>query len=78
MFVCYHLTMAAQRETGDTSAVAPPTGAGVDRTLIRALLALTPAERVARLTAEAQFLRAIDAARASVRRQTLARLTERG
>jgi hypothetical protein len=44
-------------------------GDGVDLTLIRAMLALTPTERIARLTQEAAFLRTLDRARESARRQ---------
>ncbi len=38
-------------------------GEGVDRSVIREMLALNPAERVARLAAEARFLALVDAGR---------------
>jgi hypothetical protein len=53
-----------------------PTGGGVDRSLIREYLALTPIERLTRLTAEVRFVRPLDASRASVRRQTVAQLRD--
>lgn len=40
-----------------------PLGEGVDRTLIRAMLRLTPAQRVSRLKKEARFFRLLRAAR---------------
>jgi len=43
--------------------ITPTLGAGVDRSLIREMLSLTPTDRVARLTAEARFLHALDRAR---------------
>jgi hypothetical protein len=58
----------------EDQSVDEPTGEGVDRSLIREYLALTPIERLTRLTAEARFVRLLDASRAAVRRQTVAQL----
>jgi uncharacterized protein len=43
----------------------PPLGAGVDRTIIRERLKLSPAERLARITQDAQALQALRSARRS-------------
>jgi transcriptional regulator with XRE-family HTH domain len=51
------------RECGETLVAVPRAGAGVDRTTIRALLALTPAGRLASLPAEAATLDRLDRAR---------------
>ena len=41
----------------------PALGEGIDRSLIREYLALSPTERIARLATEARFLTALDRAR---------------
>jgi transcriptional regulator with XRE-family HTH domain len=51
------------RDCGETIEAVPRAGEGVDRTTIRALLAMTPAERVASLPAEAAVLDRLAAAR---------------
>ena len=43
-------------------------GEGVDRTLIRQMLALSPTSRIARLAKEARFVMLIDQAREAARR----------
>jgi hypothetical protein len=43
-------------------------GEGVDRTLIREMLALSPTSRIARLAKEARFIMLIDRAREAGRR----------
>lgn len=50
------------RAAGQTLAMEPRLGVGVDRTLIQAQLQVTPAERVRRLTADARTLRLFDRA----------------
>jgi transcriptional regulator with XRE-family HTH domain len=52
------------RACGFDLEVAPALGEGVDLSLIRELLSLSPTERVARLAADARFDRALDTARA--------------
>jgi hypothetical protein len=49
-----------------------PLGQGVDRTLIRAMLRLTPAQRVSRLKKEARFFRLLRAARMAATDRPLA------
>jgi transcriptional regulator with XRE-family HTH domain len=51
------------RECGETLEAVPRAGTGVDRTLIRALLAMTPSERVATLPSEVATLERLAAAR---------------
>ncbi len=51
------------RACGYALEVEPALGEGVDRSLIREMLALSPGERVGRLAAEARFLAALDTAR---------------
>ncbi|HEV2891973.1 MAG TPA: helix-turn-helix transcriptional regulator [Frankiaceae bacterium] len=41
----------------------PGSGEGIDRSLIRSMLARSPEERLATVPAEAEYLRALDAAR---------------
>ena len=50
------------RAAGQTLSSEPRLGVGVDRTLIRDLLARTPAERVRMLTADARAVRLLDRA----------------
>jgi len=52
------------RACGFDLEVAPALGEGVDLSLIRELLSLSPTVRVARLAADARFDRALDTARA--------------
>lgn len=52
---------------GRTLAVETRPGQGLDRTLIREFLRLTPAERVRRLTADARTIRLLDRAAPHVR-----------
>lgn len=58
------------RACGFDVEVAPALGEGVDRSQIRELLKLSPTERVARLTTEARFVRALDHARRKRRAST--------
>jgi predicted transcriptional regulator len=51
------------RACGTTLEAMPGTGDGIDRTVMRALLRLSPAERLARAAADAAGLAAYDAAR---------------
>ncbi|MDP8976577.1 MAG: helix-turn-helix domain-containing protein [Actinomycetota bacterium] len=55
------------RACGDTVEAVPLAGVGVDRTLIRELLRLTPAERVDRAAGDAEALALFDAAKPFVR-----------
>jgi len=48
------------RAAGQTLSVEPRIGVGVDRSLIREFLRMTPGERVRRLTGDARTLRALD------------------
>jgi hypothetical protein len=48
-----------------------PLGQGVDRTLIRAMLRLTPAQRVSRLKKEARFFRLLRSARIAAARRPI-------
>lgn len=50
------------RAAGQTLSAEPRIGVGVDRSLIRAFLSLTPGERVRRLKTESRTLRALDRA----------------
>jgi transcriptional regulator with XRE-family HTH domain len=50
------------RAAGQTLTIEPVLGAGVDRSLIRSFLRLTPCQRVRRLRGEARTLRALDRA----------------
>jgi transcriptional regulator with XRE-family HTH domain len=50
------------RECGDTVEAVPLAGVGVDRSAIRALLRLSPAERARTAVDEAEVLAALDAA----------------
>lgn len=50
------------RTCGYDLALEAALGQGVDRSLIREMLGLSPTQRVARLVAEARWLRAIDGA----------------
>jgi predicted transcriptional regulator len=52
------------RACGESLEVLPAAGAGVDRSSIRALLARTPAERIASLAEEAPTLERLSKARA--------------
>lgn len=49
------------RACGTTLEALPGSGAGVDRSVMRALLELSPAERIARATVEANNLARLDA-----------------
>jgi transcriptional regulator with XRE-family HTH domain len=51
------------RAAGQTLAIEPVLGVGVDRTQIRSRLALTPAERLSRVAAGARTLRMLRRAR---------------
>lgn len=51
------------RACGFDLEITPTLGVGVDRSLIREMLSLTPPSRLSRLVAEARFLHALDRAR---------------
>jgi predicted transcriptional regulator len=51
------------RACGSDLEIGPLLGQGIDRTLIRECLALSPGERIARLTVSANFLQKLRAAR---------------
>lgn len=55
------------RACGDTLEAVPLAGVGIDRTLIRDLLHLTPAERVDRAAGDAEALALFDGAKPLVR-----------
>lgn len=61
--------MAAQEQEPTASASEEKQGAGIDRTVIRQLLALTPGERMKLVDNDARVLAQIDRLRPKLRRR---------